>query len=123
MTKVMDVLENMSPLASQYQKQITGLARDKAYVVNGVKFDGYFNAVLLEAKGIGYAKLIRELGPKDLRDLAAKTLKQAKDQLKAANGVPIQWHFAEKEVADRVRELFAYHGINIEVIHTPMVFP
>ena len=122
---MVDVLESMKPIASQYQQQITGLARGRAYLVNGVKFDGYFNGTLLEAKGTGYARLIRNLDGdwEALRDLAAKTLKQAYAQVKAANGVPIQWHFAEKEVADLVRKMFEWYKIDIKVIHTPMIFP
>jgi hypothetical protein len=48
-------------------------------------------------------------GVEELRD-------QAQRQLKAADGTPIQWHFAEREVADFMRGQFQNKGLDIEVI-------
>ncbi|MCH8820611.1 MAG: hypothetical protein IIB03_09880, partial [Acidobacteria bacterium] len=50
----------MSDIARKYQKQVTGTPNGKAYFKNGVKFDGLKNGTLLEAKGPGYAKLIKD---------------------------------------------------------------
>lgn len=45
---------------------------------------------------------------------------QAERQLEVANGTPIRWHFAEREAADFVRELFRNEGLGrIRVVHTP----
>jgi hypothetical protein len=47
-------------------------------------------------------------------------LKQAKRQVHAAKGTPIQWHFAEREVAELMRALFREEKLRgIKVIHTP----
>jgi hypothetical protein len=52
----------MSRRAARYQQQISGRPVDEAYWVGGthskaggVKFDGFQDGVLLEAKGPGYA--------------------------------------------------------------------
>jgi len=39
--------------------------------------------------------------------------------MEAAKGRPIEWHFAEKEVADYMRGLFAKRYPGIAVIYTP----
>jgi hypothetical protein len=49
--------ESMSARAASYQAQITGKSSE-IFRLNGVKFDGYNNGVLLEAKGPGYANFI-----------------------------------------------------------------
>ena len=46
--------------------------------------------------------------------------KEATDQVKAAAWHPVEWHFAEKRVADAVREHFEDEGINVKVLYTPM---
>jgi hypothetical protein len=48
-------------------------------------------------------------------------LNQAQRQRVAAKGVPIHWHFAEREVADLARKLFENEGFkNVKVFHTPV---
>src|SRR5690606_35788324 len=61
------VNETMSERAARYQRQITGRPVDEAYVVDGVRFDGYRNGklvdmpeALLEAKGPGYKTFVAE---------------------------------------------------------------
>ena len=80
--KVMNVNEDFSDIASKYQKQVTGNPRGRAYIVDGVKFDGYRNQVLLDAKGLGYAKLIQD--PHIASTLADNLVAQARRQLTAA---------------------------------------
>jgi hypothetical protein len=46
--------ESMSDSAAAYQAQVTGQT-GYSYVVNGVKFNGYQNDALIDAKGPGYA--------------------------------------------------------------------
>jgi hypothetical protein len=39
--------------------------------------------------------------------------------LEVANDIPIEWHFAEREVADTMRALFREKGLDaIKVVHT-----
>jgi|GEM_PF-4661119 len=47
-------------------------------------------------------------------------IKQARSQQRVSRGFPIEWHFAERRVADYVRVLFKRNGLGrISVIHTP----
>jgi hypothetical protein len=118
------VKESMSRRAARYQEQISGPPVNESYVVRGVRFDGYENGVLLEAKGPGYAnKFTQELAPKKWFTKGAESLRdQALRQSKAAPGTRIQWHVAEAKAAEAIRKLLAkaqVHGI--EVVHTPAI--
>ncbi|WP_224370344.1 Tox-REase-5 domain-containing protein, partial [Hyalangium versicolor] len=122
--------ESMSKRAARYQEQISGHPASEAYWVGGkdlksggVKLDGFKDDVLLEAKGPGYAnKFADNLSPKRwFAPSGAKQLvEQATRQLKAAKGVPIRWHVAEKKAADAIRLLLKGEGVEgIEIVHTP----
>ncbi|MCO6667393.1 hypothetical protein KJZ12_08720 [Cutibacterium avidum] len=92
--------------------QITG--RPEGYYVNGVEFDGYQNGELLDAKGLGYAKLLpaewsTARGP--LRDAADR-------QLAAAGSTPIHWIFAEEEAAREARKIIPEE---IKISHVPFL--
>jgi len=122
--------EGKSAEARQYETQITGAPSEYVYRVKTeevlgakndfVDFDGYKNRVLLEAKGTGYAKFLDGKGEfKQFYQGGEKMIKQAERQVRAANGVPIEWHFAEREVADWARGKFARHGNLLTVVYTP----
>ncbi|WP_438265745.1 hypothetical protein [Cutibacterium avidum] len=92
--------------------QITG--RPEGYYVNGVEFDGFQNGELLDAKGLGYAKLLpaewsTARGP--LRDAADR-------QLEAAGSTPIHWIFAEEGAAKKAREIIPEE---IRISHVPCI--
>ena len=118
---LIQVTEAMSRRSAEYQTKITGLPVGQAHELNGVKFDGFKDGILLEAKGPGYANFVKdgkfatwweETGLKGL-------LEQARRQQTAAQGRRIQWHFAEEEPARLIKELFKKRTINIEVVVTP----
>ncbi|WP_233612131.1 Tox-REase-5 domain-containing protein [Corallococcus sp. AB045] len=123
--------ESMSTRARRYQEQITGHTADESYWVGGVgpnsggvKFDGFKDGVLLEAKGPGYARFFDELEPKEwfrhsgAKDLIAQADRQSRKLRES--GVPIRWHVAEKRAADAMRKLLQEAGIKgVEVVHTP----
>ncbi|WAS87180.1 MULTISPECIES: Tox-REase-5 domain-containing protein [unclassified Corallococcus] len=123
--------ESMKPPARRYQEQITGHSADDAYWVGGmstqaggVKFDGFKNGVLLEAKGPGYAKFFDGLEPKEwFRNSGAQGLiDQAQRQSDKVRGlgIPIEWHVSEKHAANAIRKLLADAEVKgIKVIHTP----
>jgi hypothetical protein len=118
------VKEFMSRRAARYQEQISGCSVDEAYIVRGVRFDGYKDGVLLEAKGLGYAnKFFDDLSPQPwFTESAQNMVEQAKRQSAAANGTPIQWHVAEAKAANAIRKLFqSNHVHGIEVVHTPVL--
>ena len=92
--------------------QITG--RPEGYYVNGVEFDGFQNGELLDAKGLGYEKLLTAewstaRGP--LRDAADR-------QLEAAGSTPIHWIFAEEGAAREAREIIP---AKIKISHVPFL--
>ncbi len=116
----MQVDEYFSDMAARYQKQVTGYSRGWAYVVNGVKFDGFKGGVLLDAKGLGYAKLMSD--PSACFSLAENILSTAERQLAAAGGTPIRWIVAEEEFAQGLMSLFQSNGININVLWVPFKF-
>ncbi|NOJ91727.1 hypothetical protein HMI51_02045 [Corallococcus coralloides] len=124
--------ESMSARARRYQEQISGHSADEAYWVGGVgrnsggvKFDGFRDGALREAKGPGYANKFQEsLAPKGwFEETGARQLREqaARQWRKARNlGVRIEWHVAEKKAADAIRRLLKRDGIDgIEVVHTP----
>jgi hypothetical protein len=121
--------EHMSPEAQRYQSQLTGTPAGWVYRIRtgpstsrkeGVDFDGFKDGVLLEAKGPGYRKLLEKMYGKPWFRCIDKMLDQAQRQLSAAKGSPVQWHFAEREVADLVRQAFEDNNLGrIKVFHTP----
>lgn len=118
------VNEAMSDRARAYQTQITGHTNE-AYVVDGVKFDGINDAgTLLDAKGPGYSNFVdSDTGQfSDWWQGKDGFLKQARDQIDAANGNPIEWHFAESDAAAATQSLLRSENINgINVIVTPPI--
>jgi len=84
-------------------------------LLNGTRFDGLVNGVLVDAKG-RYAFLLEKGWAQE------GLLKQAQRQIKAANGASIEWHFAEEAAANTVRQLFKDKGVTgINVHYTPSV--
>jgi hypothetical protein len=121
--------ERMSEEASRYQTQLTGAPEGWVYRVrtgpgprDSVDFDGFKNGVLLEVKGPGYLELLEKMQGKPWFEGVEEMLDQAQRQFKAAGSTPIQWHFAESEVADIMRKLFKGKGLReIKVIHTQSI--
>ena len=111
-----NVDESMSDRAREYQRQITGRTGE-AYVVNGVRFDGWSHdeRVLIEAKSY-FEQFLNSDGSWLFPAVPDGFIEQAQRQLAVAGGIPIRWYFAEERVADKVRELFDDQDINIEVI-------
>lgn len=109
----------------EYQAQITGRPGE-IYRVNGVKFDGFRNGMLLEAKA--YYKQFVDPATGQFKDffLASRTgakglVDEAFRQINAAKGVPIEWHFLEEETLNAVKMLFKEVGIQgINLVHTPL---
>jgi fructose-1,6-bisphosphatase len=109
----------MNAAAAAYQERVAGSKAGTAYLVNTVKFDGFANGVLIDAKG-RYARFIKDGKFRQWFRGAKGFIKQAKRQLAAANGTPIQWRFAEEAAADVTRELFQDEKIfGIDIVHFP----
>ncbi|MDR1427392.1 MAG: hypothetical protein LBJ08_06505 [Bifidobacteriaceae bacterium] len=91
--------------------------------MSGAKFAGFGRGVLLEAKGPGYARFVRDgkfeswfTGPEDFLGQADR-----QEWAAAAVGSPIRWCFAEEGPADSVRAMFKDQNSMIEVLHVPFV--
>ncbi|QRK10799.1 hypothetical protein JQX13_12435 [Archangium violaceum] len=118
--------EHMSDEAKRFQSEMTGAPEGWVYRVRTgpgpkdyVHFDGFKDGVLIEVKGPGYKKLLEKMQGKQWFEGVEEMLEQAERQVKAARGTPIQWHFAEREVADFMRELLKQQNSgSIKVIHT-----
>ena len=113
-----------------YQEQITGHSDDEAYWVGGVgknsggvKFDGFKDGVLLEAKGPGYAKFFEGLDPKEWFENsgAQGLIEQAQRQTQQGS-----WYGHPHRVACRGEarrrghwKLLESEDQGINVVHTP----
>ncbi|MGW1199545.1 polymorphic toxin-type HINT domain-containing protein [Streptomyces sp. NPDC002536] len=114
------VNEAMSERAAEYQAKVTGVPNGFGYKVNGVKFDGFRDGVLLDAKGPGYATFTKDGRFRSWYNGADSLADQAQRQLNAAGGKSITWHVAEGDAVTAMRNLFADRGITgINIVHTP----
>jgi len=114
------VKESMQPRAASYQTKITGQPVENGYVVNNVKFDGFKNGRLLDAKGPGYNNFIKDGKFQSWFRGQDALVNQAKQQILAANGLQIEWHIAEKETLTAINILFKNNNITaIKLIFTP----
>jgi hypothetical protein len=119
--------ERMTEEAQRYQSEMTGAPEGWVYRVRTgpgpkdyVDFDGFKDGVLLEVKGPGYQQLLERMGGREWFKGSKEMIEQARRQFRAAKGTPIQWHFAEREVADAVRGLFEGTELGgIKVVYTP----
>lgn len=118
------VKEGMKARAAKYQTQITGRPPGEAYVVKGVRFDGFRSGVLLEAKGPGYAKFVKGGEFREWFRGDEVLLKQAEHQeaaARAAGNIRIEWHVAERELADVLRKAFGDRELRlITIVYTPV---
>ncbi len=113
------VVESMPKRARAFQARVTGRVGE-AFVVGGVKFDGFIDGVLLEVKGPGYANFVKNGEFANWFQGAEELVEQARRQLRAAGGTPIRWHFAEESAAEATRSLFNRWRIaGIDIVVTP----
>ena len=74
---------------------------------------------MLEAKGPGYAKFISNGEFRTWFNGYKGLIDQARRQIIASNGMPIEWHFAEEVSANLVRRLLAENELEIiKIIYT-----
>ncbi|MFJ6554333.1 Tox-REase-5 domain-containing protein [Streptomyces luteogriseus] len=109
----------------RYQEQVSKVKRGKEYAVKDprtgrdVDFDGWDSArqTYVEAK-FGYSNKVRADGTLEPAQ-ATKFVEQARRQLSAANGKPVEWNFSNKAVAEAAEEAFDEAGIGVVVKYTP----
>jgi hypothetical protein len=99
------------PKGAGYQKEVTGAPEGVEYAVPArtpsgkVLFDGYKDGKLLDAKDW------EEWPPANTEFWQRGVLEDARRQLEAAPGTPIEWHFPNEDKARAVRRLFVNSGI------------
>jgi hypothetical protein len=112
-----------------YQEKATGVTRGNEYEVNGVKFDGYDNGTLVEAKD-NYLNFLDENGEwkwffrQNTRAGAARSglddlIKEANDQKAAAGNTPIEWRVSSQKLAQALERTFKQNnitGITVKVM-------
>ncbi|MER5572137.1 Tox-REase-5 domain-containing protein [Streptomyces massasporeus] len=109
----------------RYQEQVSKVKRGKEYAVKDPKtgrdvdFDGWDSSrqTYVEAK-FGYSNKVRPDGTLEPAQ-ATKFVEQARRQLSAANGKPVEWNFSNKAVAEAAEEAFDEAGIAVVVKYTP----
>ena len=112
--------EGMKERAARYQQQVTNTPPGQVYRVGGVKFDGFENGVLLDAKGPGYKNLVKDGEFRRPFRVRADLVDQARRQLDAAAGTPVVWRVAEPEALAAMKRLFREQGIKgIRLEHVP----
>lgn len=135
--KWVEKAEAMKSPAKKYQTQITGAPEGWVYRVENVKLrdgrnidkvdcDGYLDGALVEVKGPNYKQFLDSDGQFMywFRETEADGWRwQAERQLAAANGRPVRWYVAEREVADAIRSFFSDDRLlrQIEIIYAPVL--
>lgn len=97
--------EFMQPRAEAYQVQVGGRA-GQYYLVNGVKFDAVRDGKLVDAKGPGYERFIKNGEFMQWWGGRQRLVDQANRQLNAVPGERITWIFAEEGAAKVTKKLF-----------------
>ncbi|MFD8062993.1 Tox-REase-5 domain-containing protein [Streptomyces cyaneofuscatus] len=113
----------------RYQEQITGTNRGQEYVVPhpregkpAVEYDGWDSSrqTYLEAKN-GYGSYLSKTDPGTLTPSGKeKFVAEARAQVEASGGKPVEWHFSDPEVAKAARKAFRDEGLPIKVVPTPV---
>lgn len=112
--------EFMSDAAAAYQSFVTEKPFNISFLLNNVKFDGIRKAVMIDAKS-GMLNFVDNngnflgffTGEKSIVD-------QARRQLTAADGLPIEWHFQHENVRKAFEKLLNKNNIfDIILVHTP----
>ncbi|MFE7166709.1 Tox-REase-5 domain-containing protein [Streptomyces sp. NPDC057616] len=110
----------------RYQEQISKVKRGKEYSVKdpqtgrAVDFDGWDSArqTYVEAK-FGYGKQVAPDGTL-VKKQADKFIEQARRQLRAANGKPVEWNFSNEKAAKAAQRAFRQARVNVVVKYTPV---
>jgi RHS repeat-associated protein len=120
-TWVKESISGWSTNAVAYQEFVTGVKAGQTFQVNGYNFDGFRNGILLDAKS-GLGNFVdKQTGTfKQFFKGQESLVIQARNQLGAAKGAPIEWNFEIKAVRDATEKLFEKEGIKgITLKYTP----
>ncbi len=100
-----------SEAAKSFQEAVTGVKAGNAFELNGVRFDGIIDDVLIEAKS-SYDNFVKADGVFHEWFTGGEALiNQAFRQTEAAAGSAIQWHFQTQKTLDATKKLLDDAGI------------
>ena len=107
-----------------YKEQVTNVPAEYYYHVGDISFGGYRDGILVDAKGEGLLKFIETnwtasvYGNGGLADWALRRLEAVRN---AGATTPIQWHIAEKETFDVLRDKqdWGEFPAEIDLFYTP----
>jgi hypothetical protein len=111
----------MSDASRAYQKQITE-REGQAFLQNGVKFDGMKDGRLIEVKG-NYSNFVDNNTGKFYKWFNGKDslIDQAKRQIVASEGAPIDWYFMDEASMNASKYIFQSEDISgINFIFEPL---
>jgi len=120
-TWVKESISGWSTNAVAYQEFVTGVKAGQTFRVNEYNFDGFRNGTLLDAKS-GLGNFVdKQTGTfKEFFKGQETLVIQARNQLGAAKGAPIEWNFEIKAVRDATEKLFEERGVKgITLKYTP----
>ncbi|MGR4850782.1 hypothetical protein ACIPTS_17615 [Streptomyces sp. LARHCF252] len=120
--------ESMKAVDAAYQRAVTGgvpegfvyKVPDPSRPSGFVKFDGYLNGTLIDAKNLHYADSFIDASTGKLR-FPTKETGTMKKQVEAAKGVPVVWYMNNERTAIALRHWAADNGIEgIKFVFRPV---
>ncbi|MFH9892397.1 RICIN domain-containing protein [Streptomyces luteogriseus] len=120
--------ESMAAADAAYQRAVTGgvpegfvyKVRDPSTASGYVKFDGYLNGTLIDAKNLHYPDNFINAGTGKLR-FPTKETGTMKKQVGAANGVPVVWYMNNERTAIALQHWVADNGLKgIKIVFKPV---
>jgi Restriction endonuclease fold toxin 5 len=117
------VTRSGSARSQAYQERGTGIQRGMEYKVGNREFDGYENGVLIDAKDRYYQFFNKKTqdwhqwwrAPRKSNNYRSagydEMLKEARGQVAAARGVPIEWRVSDPQFAAALYRTFTDEGI------------
>ncbi|MFC9678375.1 ricin-type beta-trefoil lectin domain protein [Streptomyces sp. NPDC056948] len=120
--------ESMKAVDAAYQRAVTGgvpegfvyKVPDPSTPSGFVKFDGYLNGTLIDAKNLHYADSFIDASTGKLR-FPTKETGTMKKQVAAAKGVPVVWYMNNEKTAIALRHWAADNGIEgIKFVFRPV---
>jgi hypothetical protein len=118
---VKDTPHGAPELSIRYQEYVTGLRRPLAIWYNGYYFDGCRDpeVVLIDAKAYGYFELLTNKSDGPRLGTARRLYNQARAEVMAAAGRPIEWHIADERSVPLIADVIKAFP-QIKVIFHPM---
>ncbi|MFF7313037.1 RICIN domain-containing protein [Streptomyces sp. NPDC008137] len=120
--------ESMKAVDAAYQRAVTGgvpegfvyKVPDPSTPSGFVKFDGYLNGTLIDAKNLHYADSFIDASTGKLR-FPTKETGTMKKQVAAAKGVPVVWYMNNEKTAIALRHWAADNGVEgIKFVFRPV---